>query len=204
MLPAYNHTSIAISYDYAAQIKDRLSMFDVVLRYIPNVKIRGNNILCPFHAEKTPSCHLWDDHFKCFGCGKYGDVISFVRDYFNLSFQDALSKLNYDFGLNLPIDRKPTLKEAVEAQKRWRAIMEERREKETNYIALRNEYLAACAEFQRLRQNYLKYKPETYCAELHPLFVEALQNLSYYDYLTAELSEQLSRMENARNDVIKI
>ena len=200
MLPAYNHTSIAISYNYAAQIKDRLSMFDVVLRYIPNVKIRGNNILCPFHAEKTPSCHLWDDHFKCFGCGKYGDVISFVRDYFNLSFQDALAKLNCDFGLNLPIDRKPTLKEAVEAQKRWRAIMEERREKETNYIALRNEYLAACAEFQRLRHNYFKYQPQSGCTELHPLFVEALQNLSYYDYLTTDLSEQLSRLENQRND----
>lgn len=200
MLPTYNRTSIAVSCDYAAQIKDRLSMFDVVLRYIPNVKISGNNILCPFHVEKTPSCHLWDDHFKCFGCGKYGDVISFVRDYFNLSFQDALSKLNYDFGLNLPIGRKPTLKEAVEAQKRWRAIVKERQEREKSYLALRNEYLAACAEFQRLRQNYFKYQPQTECTTLHPLFVEALQNLSYYDYLTTELSDQLSKLENQRKD----
>lgn len=200
MLPTYNRTSIAISCDYAAQIKDRLSMFDVVLRYIPNVKIRGNNILCPFHVEKTPSCHLWDDHFKCFGCGKYGDVISFVRDYFNLSFQDALSKLNYDFGLDLPIGRKPTLREAVEAKRRWAAIVKERQTREASYISLHNRFLAACIEFQRLRQNYFKYQPEPDCTELHPLFVEALQNLSYYDYLTTELSEQLSRLENQRND----
>lgn len=201
MLPTYNRTSIAISYDYAAQIKDRLSMFDVVLRYIPNVKItHSNNIFCPFHSEKTPSCHIWDDHFKCFGCGKYGDVISFVEDMFGLNFEQSISKLNYDFGLNLPIGRKPTLRDVVEAQKRWRAIIKERQEREKTYFALRNEYLAACAEFQRLRHNYFKYQPQPGCAELHPLFIEALQNLSYYDYLTTELSEQLSRLENQRND----
>lgn len=192
----YNRTSLAFSYDHAAQIKDRLSMFDVVLRYIPNVKFtHSNEILCPFHAEKTPSCHLWDDHFKCFGCGKYGDVISFVQIYFNLSFQDALSKLNYDFGLNLPIGRKHTLRDAVEAQKRWRALVKERQERESNYIALHNRFLAACAEFQRLRQNYFKYQPQPGCTELHPLFIEALQNLSYYDYLTTELSEKLSQIK---------
>lgn len=27
--------------------------------------------LCPWHREKTPSCHVWDDHLKCFGCGKF-------------------------------------------------------------------------------------------------------------------------------------
>jgi DNA primase len=200
MTPTYNRTSSALSIDYAAQIKDRLSMFDVVLRYIPNAKIHNNEILCPFHSEKTPSCHIWDDHFKCFGCGKYGDVISFVRDYFNLSFQDALAKLNCDFGLNLPLDRKPTLKEAVEAQKRWAAIVKERQAKEANFATMHSRYLTACAEFQRLRQNYIKHKPESICTELHPLFVEALQNLSYYDYLTTDLSEQLSRLENQRND----
>jgi DNA primase len=200
-MTAYNRTSSALSIDYAAQIKDRLSMFDVVLRYIPNAKIRNNEILCPFHSEKTPSCHIWDDHFKCFGCGKYGDIISFVQIYFNLSFTDALAKLNCDFGLNLPIDRKPTLREANEAQRRWAAIVKERQEREANYIALHKKFLAACADFQRLRQNYLKYKPDAPCDELHPLFVEALQKLSFYDYLTTDLSEQLSRLENPNKDI---
>ena len=50
---------------------------------------------CPFHNEKTPSCHINAQRqtFKCFGCGEGGDAYSFVMKYEGLSFTDAVRKL---------------------------------------------------------------------------------------------------------------
>jgi DNA primase len=58
---------------------------------------RGSDLvgLCPFHGEKTPSFHVHPDRgfFKCFGCQKGGDVITFVQELEGLSFPDALRVL---------------------------------------------------------------------------------------------------------------
>jgi DNA primase len=197
-MTAYNRSTSALSIDYAAQIKDRLSMFDVVYKYIPNLKVtRSGDILCPFHSEKTPSFHLWDDHYKCFGCPAHGDIISFVEQLHGLNFEQALSKLNDDFGLMLPINRKPTLREAAEAHRNYLERIKQRQAKETNIAKLMCKFRAACDELKRLRQNYLKYKPLSGCSELHALFTEALQNIDYYDYLTTDLSEQISQLEHS-------
>ena len=66
---------------------------------------RGNKSvgLCPFpdHQEKTGSFTVFSDgKFKCFGCGRSGDVIDFTRLLFGLSFRDALVKLAADFGID--------------------------------------------------------------------------------------------------------
>lgn len=49
--------------------------------------------LCPFHAERTPSFYVWNDHYHCWGCGAHGDAISGVQTLEHLSFQDAVAKL---------------------------------------------------------------------------------------------------------------
>lgn len=51
--------------------------------------------LCPFHEEKTPSFFVYtnDDHFYCFGCHEYGDVITFVMKIKNLKFKIAVRVL---------------------------------------------------------------------------------------------------------------
>jgi DNA primase catalytic core len=58
---------------------------------------RGNDLvgLCPFHGEKTPSFHVHPDRnfWKCFGCQKGGDVITFAMEHEALSFPDALRSL---------------------------------------------------------------------------------------------------------------
>lgn len=61
------------------------------------LKQRGRNFwaCCPFHAEKTPSFAVnpeWQT-FKCFGCDKSGDVISFIQQFKNISFKDACKHL---------------------------------------------------------------------------------------------------------------
>ena len=63
-------------------IKQNLPIEQVVGQRV-QLSRKGNRLwgLCPFHAEKSPSFSVLPDRdfFKCFGCGKGGDVITFVR-----------------------------------------------------------------------------------------------------------------------------
>src|SRR5699024_1997925 len=60
--------------------------------------------LCPFHQEKSPSFNVNPDKgfFKCFGCGKAGDAITFVQETEGLSFVEAIEALGQRF--NIPIE----------------------------------------------------------------------------------------------------
>ncbi len=68
---------------------------------------------CPFHGEKSPSFHVYDDHFHCFGCGVHGDAISFVMQSEGASFPEAVERLAGEAGLEVP---KPSPR-AVEAER---------------------------------------------------------------------------------------
>ncbi len=79
--------------------EDIVRQIDIV-DYISKVvllKKNGSNRVgnCPFHKEKTPSFMVSDSKgiFKCFGCGKWGDVITFAMEYERLDFIDALKYL---------------------------------------------------------------------------------------------------------------
>lgn len=49
--------------------------------------------LCPFHNEKTPSFHIKDNRFKCYGCDAFGDSVDFYMRTHNVSFTQAVNKL---------------------------------------------------------------------------------------------------------------
>ena len=78
------------------QILDRISIQDVIAEHV-TLKRRGVRWvgLCPFHSEKTPSFTVSPERglFKCFGCGKGGDVFSFVQLRENVSFMEAMRQL---------------------------------------------------------------------------------------------------------------
>jgi DNA primase len=48
---------------------------------------------CPFHAERTPSFHVFRDHYHCFGCGAHGDVFDWLEKQRGLSFRNAIEYL---------------------------------------------------------------------------------------------------------------
>ncbi|MGN1480378.1 CHC2 zinc finger domain-containing protein, partial [Porcipelethomonas sp.] len=66
--------------------------------------------LCPFHAEKTPSFHVYTDtqSFYCFGCGAGGDVITFTKRIENLEYIEAVRLLAQRGGLDMPEDKTDT------------------------------------------------------------------------------------------------
>lgn len=78
------------------KVLEATDIVDLVSTYI-QLKRAGSAFRanCPFHHEKTPSFYVTPStqRFHCFGCGKGGDAISFVRDYENLPFTDAVRKL---------------------------------------------------------------------------------------------------------------
>jgi len=60
---------------------------------------RNGKILCPFHTEKTPSCHIYPDHYYCFGCGAHGDVFDWLAAAKNISRWQALVELAQELGM---------------------------------------------------------------------------------------------------------
>lgn len=91
------------------QLKSRLRIEDVVSEYVSLRKSSGSRFvgLCPFHSEKTPSFTVFtdDQHFYCFGCGKGGDLITFIRQIESLDYMDALRLLADKAGLDMPQER---------------------------------------------------------------------------------------------------
>ncbi|CAM3125188.1 DNA primase [Rariglobus hedericola] len=86
-------------------LKLRVNIVDVVGR-VATLRKAGSRFkgLCPFHNEKSPSFHVDPDKgfYKCFGCGKAGDIISFVRETEQLTFTEAIETLGKRF--NVPIE----------------------------------------------------------------------------------------------------
>ncbi len=86
-------------------LKVRVNLADVVSRVVTLRKAGGPRLkgLCPFHQEKTPSFHVDADKgfYKCFGCGKAGDVITFVRETEQLNFSEAVEALGKRFGITI-------------------------------------------------------------------------------------------------------
>ncbi|MDR3242790.1 MAG: DNA primase [Clostridiales Family XIII bacterium] len=87
----------------ADEIKSRCNIADVVGRQISLKKTGSNHTgLCPFHNEKTPSFVVSESRqrFTCYGCGASGDVIEFVKRYYNLSFLEAAEMLAKEYGID--------------------------------------------------------------------------------------------------------
>jgi DNA primase len=78
------------------QIRAANDIVEVIGGYFP-LKRSGSNFsaLCPFHKEKSPSfsVNAQKQIFYCFGCHKGGDVFTFVKEYENLTFMDAVRRL---------------------------------------------------------------------------------------------------------------
>lgn len=86
------------------EILERVNIIDVIGSYFPLKRLGSNyKARCPFHDEKTASFVVSEKKqiYKCFGCGKAGNAITFVRDYEKISFYEALKKMAKQAGIVL-------------------------------------------------------------------------------------------------------
>ncbi len=120
---------MAFSPEFLEELRLRAGVIEVVGKRV-QLQRRGRDLigLCPFHTEKTPSFHVYEDHYHCFGCGAHGSVFDFVMQTEGLSFPEAVERLAAAAGMQVPVDtpeeqerqhRRDTLHEVLEAACRW-------------------------------------------------------------------------------------
>jgi DNA primase len=92
------------------QIRAANDVVDVIGSYLPLKRAGANFVtLCPFHKEKSPSFNV-NPHrqiFHCFGCHKGGDVFTFVKEYENLDFPEAVRRLAERARIPLEYEKNP-------------------------------------------------------------------------------------------------
>ena len=107
------------------EVRMKNDIVDVISGYVKLQK-KGSNYfgLCPFHNEKSPSFSVSPSKqmYYCFGCGAGGNVITFVMEYENYSFMEALQMLADRAGVALP--KQEYSKEAKEAADLRTALLE--------------------------------------------------------------------------------
>ena len=94
-----------ISEATVAEVKRAADIVEIISRYVELKKAGGRyKALCPFHNEKTPSftVHPERQFFKCFGCGKGGDVFSFVAEHERVEFPEAVRIVAAAVGVSIP------------------------------------------------------------------------------------------------------
>lgn len=87
------------------EVRSRNDIVAVISQYVKLTKRGGNYFgVCPFHNEKTPSFSVSPakQMYYCFGCGAGGNVITFVMEYENYTFPEALKYLADRAGISLP------------------------------------------------------------------------------------------------------
>lgn len=96
--------SFSFSRESIEELRSQIDIVDVIGRVV-QLKRAGANFkgLCPFHNEKTPSFVVSPQKqiFTCFGCGASGDVLGFVKRYYNLDFGEAVEKLASEYGIKI-------------------------------------------------------------------------------------------------------
>ena len=98
------YTYNLISQTTIQQILGRLDIIDTIGGFV-KLKKRGSNYLglCPFHNEKTPSFTVSPSKelYKCFGCGRSGNTISFIMEHEKYSYVEALKWLANKYGIEI-------------------------------------------------------------------------------------------------------
>ncbi|HEV8285257.1 MAG TPA: DNA primase [Chitinophagaceae bacterium] len=93
-----------ISQSTIQEILNRIDIIDIIGGFV-KLKKRGANYLglCPFHNEKTPSFTVSPSKeiYKCFGCGRSGNSISFIMEHEKYSYVEALKWIANKYGIEI-------------------------------------------------------------------------------------------------------
>lgn len=138
--------------DYAAAIRDAVTMADVLSVYCPSLPRHGKRCPCPLHNGRDYNFSYSTHGFKCFVCGESGDVISFVKTVFGLpSMMDAMRRIDADFRLNLFADSAMDAEITARVQ-RHRAETEKRKQENEKQTAEYHRLLDKWIALDRIRR----------------------------------------------------
>lgn len=127
---------------------------------------------CPFHNDRHPSLYVADNHYHCFACGAYGDVIDFAAKLFGLPLYEAAQRLAADFHLT---PDKPPSAAALHA-KRVQTEAQQFRENERLCFSVLSDYARV------LRDWKVSCAPQSSAEAPNERFVEACRSLDQTEY----------------------
>ena len=110
------------------EIRSRNDIVDVISGYV-RLKKKGSNYfgLCPFHNEKSPSFSVSQGKqmYYCFGCGAGGNVFTFLMEYENFSFGEAVEALAQRAGVDLPRQETPGMRQEADLRQKLLEVNKE-------------------------------------------------------------------------------
>lgn len=139
--------------DKQQEIFNRVDIISAFERYIGgagNINSKGF-CKCPFHNEKTASFKIFksNNSFYCFGCGTGGNVINLVLKALNISYCEAMKRLDADYNLEL---FKKTCKTDVQRAKEAAVLARKRMESEKRLEIKKEQYFKLTDFFKELRE----------------------------------------------------
>ena len=159
------------------EVKERANIVKVAELY--GLKLnRAYKCVCPFHKEKTASLSISPQKqiWKCFGCGKGGDSISLVSELLNINALEAAKSINYTLGLGLDPNQKSNYFE-INKYKNKQKTEEIFKQWENKTFQLLCDYLHLLWKWEEEKA------PKNMEEDPDDLFVEAMHNKDYIDYL---------------------
>ncbi|HRT67855.1 MAG TPA: DNA primase, partial [Bacteroidota bacterium] len=155
--------------DIKQEILERSDIVEIISESVFLKKVGKNFVgLCPFHSEKTPSFNVSQEKkiYKCFGCGRSGNVFTFLMENNGMTFREAMNYLAKRYGI--AIDTTQENKEKKSKQEDILNVMEEA----TNYYQslLKKKSGASCREYfekrgisqQTIEEFRLGYSPDSF------------------------------------------
>lgn len=108
---------VRIPDDVIRQVKQSSDIVEVIGQYVSLVK-RGQNYTCscPFHEDRNPSFSIQAQKqiFKCFSCGRGGDVFNFIMEMEQVNYPQAIEKVAELSGVSLDIQYKSSMQQSIE------------------------------------------------------------------------------------------
>lgn len=185
------------------EVKRHIDLKNMIRSYGFDVK-RNNELCCPFHNEKTPSFHIYEDHYHCFGCGAHGDAIKFVQEVFGLDRKAAALKLNHDFGLGLSTASHRSQQEVQHIRSE---VLERQRQTSFQEKIIHNVELNISTYINILNTYKVEYAPKNQFETADLRYVEALHKLDEMMYISdgfsscRSLNEKLEFMSAVSSEI---
>lgn len=171
-------------------------MRDVAAMYGLTVN-RANKAICPFHADTKPSMHCYPGRrgYFCYVCNRGGDVINFTERLFGLSFMDAMSKLNTDFHLGLPLNDDLTEEQRKEAARIAYQRRKEQERRKKRHETLLTAYHSTLDEWIRLDTTIRNEAPQTPFDGFTEAYVDAVKRIDRVGYELDVAEMEMRRFE---------
>ncbi len=169
------------------EIRSRNDIVDVISGYV-RLKKKGSNYfgLCPFHNEKSPSFSVSQGKQMdyCFGCGAGGNVFTFLMEYENFSFGEAVEALAQRAGVDLPRQETPGMRQ--EADLRQKLLEVNKEAGKFYYMMLRSQQGSRAMEYF-VKRGLLKETMQKFglgcCGQYSDMLYRYLKQKGYEDSL---------------------